>query len=408
MTSSESPRQEEHHEERAEEPAERLSPLNDAHVAAGANFTDFAGWQMPVRYTSDLAEHRAVRTAAGLFDLSHMAEILVLGAEAGVALDHALAGKISAVALGQAKYSLLLHPAGGIIDDLVVYRTGEDRFMVVANAANREIVATELRARTAGFDVDTYDESDDVALIAVQGPAALGILGAVEGFAVEGGRPDGAEFTRTLTELRYYWSFAGLFREHPVLFARTGYTGEDGFELYIAPDDAQELWEALLEAGAAHGLVPAGLASRDTLRLEAGMPLYGHELGLGTFPAQAGLGRVVNLAKDVDFVGRSASEDGPSADAPVLVGLVGDGKRAARAGYEVFAAASDTSSQSETGAAIGTITSGALSPTLGHPIALAYVAPSFATPGTELTVDIRGSKLRFTVTKLPFYSRKKN
>jgi len=408
MTSSESPRRDERQKERQEARPERLSPLNDAHVAAGASFTDFAGWQMPVRYTSDLAEHHAVRTAAGLFDLSHMAEILVLGPEAGVALDYALAGKISAVALGQAKYSLLLHPSGGIIDDLVVYRTGDDRFMVVANAANREVVATELRARTAGFDVETYDESDDVALIAVQGPASLSILGAVEGFAVEGGRPDGAEFAHALADLRYYRSFAGLFREHPVLFARTGYTGEDGFELYLAPDNAPELWDALLETGAARGLVPAGLASRDTLRLEAGMPLYGHELGLDTFPAQAGLGRIVNLAKDADFVGRAASEEGPPADAPVLVGLVGDGKRAARAGYEVFAAPSDTSSQSETGTAIGTITSGALSPTLGHPIAMAYVGAAFAQPGTELTVDIRGSRLPFTVTKLPFYTRKKN
>ncbi|MEO8907352.1 MAG: glycine cleavage system aminomethyltransferase GcvT [Microbacteriaceae bacterium] len=396
MTSSESPQ--------PEHSLERLSPLNDAHVAAGANFTDFAGWQMPVRYTSDLAEHHAVRAAAGLFDLSHMAEILVLGPEAAAALDYALAGKISAVAIGQAKYSLLLHPSGGIIDDVVVYRTGDDRFMVVANAANRDVVVAQLRARTAGFDVETYDESDDVALIAVQGPAALAIITAVEGFAVEGGHPNGSEFAQTLSNLRYYWSFAGLFREQPALFARTGYTGEDGFELYIAPDQATDLWNALLEAGAPHGLVPAGLASRDTLRLEAGMPLYGHELGLDTFPAQAGLGRVVNLGKDADFVGRAASEEGPTADAPVLVGLVGEGKRAARAGYEVFCPASD----GESGTAIGTVTSGALSPTLGHPIAIAYVGAAFAQPGTELAVDIRGSKLPFTVTTLPFYSRKKN
>jgi len=379
-------------------PPERHSPLHDAHVHAGASFTDFAGWQMPVRYTSDLAEHHAVRSAAGLFDLSHMAEILVLGPEAATALDYSLAGKISVVAVGQAKYSLLLNRAGGILDDLVVYRTGDDRYLVVANAANREVVAAELRARTAPFDVEVYDESDDVALVAVQGPQALGILQSVPDFAIEGGHPDGEDVASTLDGLRYYWSVAGLFQGEPVLFARTGYTGEDGFELYLAPEVAPALWDAVLEAGAGRGLVPAGLASRDTLRLEAGMPLYGHELDAATFPAQAGLGRVVNLAKEGDFVGRAASETGPSADAPVLVGLIGDGKRAARADYAVYAGDE----------AVGRITSGALSPTLGHPIAMAYVEASHAESGAELTVDIRGTRLPFIVTPLPFYRRKKN
>lgn len=381
---------------------ERLSPLHDAHQAAGASFTDFAGWQMPVRYSSDLAEHHAVRTAAGLFDLSHMAEILVLGPEAGKALDYALSGKLSALATDQAKYSLLLSRSGGIIDDLVVYRTGDDRYMVVANAANRDDVVEELRDRTAPFEADVYDESDDIALIAVQGPASLSILLATPGFAIEGGHYDGDDVGDRLSALKYYWSIPALFESHPVLIARTGYTGEDGFELYTAPDNAKQLWDALLEAGAEQGLVPAGLASRDTLRLEAGMPLYGHELTTETYPAQAGLGRVVNLAKEVDFVGRNASELGPDASAPVLVGLMGHGKRAARAGYPVFAA--DTSTGSDE--AVGVITSGALSPTIGVPIAMAYVAPRFARPGTELHVDIRGNRLGFTVTALPFYSRK--
>jgi aminomethyltransferase len=383
---------------------ERLSPLHDAHQAAGASFTDFAGWQMPVRYSSDLAEHHAVRTAAGLFDLSHMAEILVLGPEAGAALDYALAGKLSSIANDQAKYSLLLSRSGGIIDDLVVYRTGDDRFMVVANASNRDEVVEELRDRTAPFDVEVFDESDDIALIAVQGPASLSILLATPGFAVEGGHYDGDDVGERLSALKYYWSLPALFEAHPVLIARTGYTGEDGFELYTAPDNAKQLWDALLDAGAEQGLVPAGLASRDTLRLEAGMPLYGHELTTETYPAQAGLGRVVNLAKEVDFVGRNASELGPDASAPVLVGLMGHGKRAARAGYPVYAADSTTGGDE----AIGVITSGALSPTVGVPIAMAYVSPRFARPGTELHVDIRGNRLGFTVTALPFYSRKKH
>ena len=383
--------------------SERLSPLHDAHVAAGASFTDFAGWQMPVRYSSDLAEHHAVRTAAGLFDLSHMGEIILIGPEAGQALDYALAGKLSSIADDQAKYSLLLSRSGGIIDDLVVYRTGADRYMVVANAANRDQVAEELRDRTAPFDTEVFDESDDIALIAVQGPASLSILLATEGFAVEGGHYDGDDFGARVGGLKYYWSLPALFEAHPVLVARTGYTGEDGFELYTAPDNAKALWDALLESGAEQGLVPAGLASRDTLRLEAGMPLYGHELNTETYPAQAGLGRVVNLAKDTDFVGRNASELGPDASAPVLVGLMGHGKRAARAGYPVYAADGTTGADES----VGVVTSGALSPTIGVPIAMAYVSPRFARPGTELHVDVRGTRLGFTVTALPFYSRKK-
>jgi aminomethyltransferase len=381
---------------------ERVSPLHKAHVDAGATFTDFAGWQMPVRYSSDLAEHHAVRSAAGLFDLSHMGEILVLGPEAGAALDYAFAGSLSAIAVHQAKYSLLLSRSGGVIDDVVVYRTGDDRFMVVANAANRAVVADELRDRTSPFDAEVYDESGDIALIAIQGPAALSVLSTLVGLSIEGGALDGEDVGERLTALRYYWSLSATFDQHPVLLARTGYTGEDGFELYLAPDIAPQVWEALLEEGTAFGLVPAGLASRDTLRLEAGMPLYGHELNTNLLPAQAGLGRVVNLAKSVDFVGRAASETGPAADAKVLVGLVGDGKRAARAGYLVYP---DWEEKSGT---IGEVTSGALSPTLGLPVAMAYVAPSFARPGTELTVDIRGSRFIYTVTALPFYSRKKN
>ncbi|TFB71231.1 glycine cleavage system aminomethyltransferase GcvT [Cryobacterium glaciale] len=370
---------------------ERFSPLHQAHVDAGASFTDFAGWQMPVRYSSDLAEHHAVRHQAGLFDLSHMAEILVEGPDAAAYLDYALAGKLSVIELWQAKYSLLLNENGGIIDDLVVYRRGDAKFLVVANAGNRFPAFDALLARAADFDVVVVDQSDDYALIAVQGPNALAILDATAGVT---------DLGTDLHFMKYYRITDAFFRGHPLLVARTGYTGEDGFELYLAADQARELWDALVVAGADHGLVPAGLASRDTLRLEAGMPLYGHELTLTTFPAQAGLGKVVNLNKENDFVGRAASVAGPAAGASVLVGLIAAGKRAGRADYAIFRSLDATTAD-------GVITSGALSPTLGYPIAMAYVTPDLARLGTEVYVDVRGTRIPATVTSLPFYTRVK-
>lgn len=374
----------------------RYSPLNGLHEELGASFTDFAGWQMPVRYDSDLAEHHAVRTSAGIFDISHMAEIAVYGPEAGAFLDYALAGKLSAIKLGQAKYSLLLNEDGGIIDDLVVYRLGETRFLIVANAGNRFVAVDALTDRVGSFDATVMDESDATSLIAVQGPASLEILLHTVGLSLSEearARPE-----NTLETLKYYYSLPAVFLGHPVLIGRTGYTGEDGFELYIDQSEAAALWIALSEAGEGRGLVPTGLACRDTLRLEAGMPLYGHELGLDTAPAQAGLGRVVALTKEGDFVGRAATERGVSAEAPVLVGLAGEGKRAARANYEVFSG--DTR--------VGIITSGALSPTLGYPVAMAYVHPSVSALGTVVDVDIRGTRLPYVVIQLPFYRREKN
>ena len=374
--------------------SDRSSPLHQLHVDAGASFTDFAGWQMPVRYSSDLAEHHAVRTAAGIFDISHMAEILVSGPDAPAFLDYALAGKLSAIALGQAKYSLLLAESGGIIDDLVVYRRADDAFLVVANAGNRFPVVAALTERAGDFDVTIEDQSDDISLIAVQGPLSRGILEATAGIT---------QLATPLDELKYYWSTDAKFGDLPLIIGRTGYTGEDGYELYVQADAAASLWEALISAGAPFGLVPAGLASRDTLRLEAGMPLYGHELSLEIYPAQAGLGRVVVTAKDA-FVGKEATESGPAADAPVLVGLALPGRRAGRAGYPVLQSA-EAGAAAAAGSLVGEITSGALSPTLGYPIAMAYVRPDCAAIGTELAVDVRGSAIPATVVALPFYRR---
>ena len=297
------------------------SPLHDVHVAAGAAFTEFAGWTMPVRYSGDLAEHHAVRRAAGLFDLSHMAEILVLGPDAAAALDAALLGELSKTPVGRAKYSLLLNGEGGVEDDLVVYRTGEDRFLVVANAANREVVADHLRDRAVGFDAQIQDETDDIGLIAIQGPKAQEILLEVPGFAADDEDPTEARFRALLVELRNYRFLRANWDGHPVLVARTGYTGEDGFELYAAPALLPRLWQVLMTTGGGSGLVPAGLAARDTLRLEAGMPLYGHELTALTTPQQAGLGRLVQAAKAADYIGRAAVESPEAEGARVLVGL---------------------------------------------------------------------------------------
>ena len=374
---------------------DRFSPLHQIHVDGGASFTDFAGWQMPVSYGSDLAEHHAVRTTAGIFDISHMAEILVDGPDAAAFLDYALAGRLSAISIAQAKYSLLLNPEGGIIDDLVVYRLTDDTFFVVANAGNRYAAAAALTERAAQFDVRVTDLSDAYSLIAVQGPNSREIAKATAGIT---------EVSVPLDDLKYYWSTDALFDDLPLLIGRTGYTGEDGFEFYVQTDAAARLWAALSEAGQAFGLVPAGLASRDTLRLEAGMPLYGHELGMDSFPVQAGLGRVVNLKKEGDFVGRAAVEAGPPHGSHVLVGLTTEGKRAGRAGYSVVTV-SEHDPESVT--AVGTVTSGALSPTLGYPIAMAYVDPGALEAGSPLYIDVRGTRIPASVVDLPFYKREK-
>ncbi|THG28782.1 glycine cleavage system aminomethyltransferase GcvT [Naasia lichenicola] len=390
-----------------EDAAPRFSPLHDRHVALGATFTDFAGWQMPVRYSSDLAEHHAVRAAAGLFDLSHMGEILVVGVQAANALDYALSGRMSALADRQAKYTLMLDDDGGIVDDLIVYRNGPDRYLVVANASNREAVAEALRVRAEDFDAVVEDESDDIGLIAIQGPKSLEILAELEGLDLHASAPEAASPGEALEALNYYRSIPGEYLGRRILVARTGYTGEDGFELYTSPEALPALWDALLETGAGSGLVPAGLASRDTLRLEAGMPLYGHELSAAIQPGQAGLGRTVTMDKPSDFVGRGALEaeavialeHGRADDYRVLVGIEATGRRAARAGYPIHATASGDD-------VVGEVTSGALSPTLGHPIAMAFVSPGWSAPGTPLFLDVRGTRIPATIVALPFYQRK--
>ncbi|HEX3925736.1 MAG TPA: glycine cleavage system aminomethyltransferase GcvT, partial [Streptosporangiaceae bacterium] len=267
------------------------TPLRATHEALGATMTDFAGWLMPLRYGSETAEHKAVRTDAALFDLSHMGEIAVTGPDAGAALDYALTGWLSKLAPGRARYTMICAPDGGILDDLVVYRQSPDRFLVVANAANTSVVLPELRERVAGNAVVT-DETADTGLIAIQGPNAQGLLSALTPLP--------------LGDIKYYAGAYGTVAGKDAWVARTGYMGEDGFEIFCAAGDAVAIWEALASSGSGAGVPAAGLAARDTLRLEAGMPLYGNELGPDVTPYEAGLPRVVRLDKPGDFVGRDA------------------------------------------------------------------------------------------------------
>src|SRR6266550_2531251 len=259
----------------------RQTPLHAVHERLGATMTSFAGWQMPLRYGSETAEHLAVRRAAGLFDLSHMGEITVTGPGAGAALDYALVGNLSALRPGRARYTMICAEDGGVLDDLVVYRLDEDEFLVIANASNTDVVFSSVRDRAAGHDARVTDATGDYALVAIQGPEAAGILA-----PLAGGLDLGA--------IRYYAGAFGEVAGHRAWVARTGYTGEDGFEVFCRPEDAVPIWEALASGGtradSGAGPLPAGLAARDTLRLEAGMPLYGNELGPDVTPFEAGLG----------------------------------------------------------------------------------------------------------------------
>ncbi|MBO2448015.1 glycine cleavage system aminomethyltransferase GcvT [Actinomadura barringtoniae] len=384
----------------------KKTPLYDVHQDLGANLVDFAGYYMPLRYASETAEHKAVRSGAGLFDLSHMGEIFLSGPQAGDALDHALVGNLSPMKVGKARYTMICAHDGGVLDDLIVYRLADEVWMVVANAANVRVVREALIERAAGFEAVVDDRSDAYALIALQGPDAQGILtgftdapladlkyyAILAGSVTRGGTtphtPRGEEAASPVGAERV----AGI----DVLIARTGYTGEDGFELFADAGDAVAIWQELAKV---EGVVPCGLASRDSLRLEAGMPLYGNELTAETSPFEAGLGRVVKLDKPGDFVGKAAlAAQAQTPPGRRLVGLVAQGRRAPRKGYEVV---------TSDGTPCGVVTSGAPSPTLGKPIAMAYVDSAVldTEPAAGLAVDVRGRREPVDVVDLPFYKR---
>jgi aminomethyltransferase len=358
------------------------TPLAARHEALGARMIDFAGWRMPVQYGSILDEHRSVRERAGLFDLSHMGELLIEGPDAGDALATALVTDPPSLAVGRAHYSMICAPNGGIIDDLIVYRLAEDRFMVVANAANAQVVSEAFGERLRGSRAVLDDQSLATGLVAIQGPRAVEALTPLTDVDLGG--------------LRYYGIAEGSVAGIPAHVARTGYTGEDGFEVFVETARTGELWDAMLDAVRGVDGGPVGLGARDTLRLEAGMPLYGNELDLTTTPYDAGLGRVVKLDKPNDFVGRAALEKA-AADGPKrrLVGLTVEGRGIARHGYPVDAGDRRT----------GVVTSGTQSPTLAMPIAMAYVAPSDAEPGTMVDIEIRDARVPARVVPLPFYKR---
>ncbi|WP_309106584.1 glycine cleavage system aminomethyltransferase GcvT [Arthrobacter sp.] len=375
---------------------ENYTALYEEHKKLGASFTDFGGWQMPLKYSSELAEHHAVRKSAGIFDLSHMGEVWVTGPDAAAFLDYALVGKISAMSVGKAKYSLICNDEGGIIDDLITYRRGDTQFLVVPNAGNAKTVAESLAQRAADFDVVVEDVSAATSLIAVQGPKAEEILLRLVPAAQH----------ELVMGLKYYAAVQVPFlvggSSQELLLARTGYTGEDGFEVFINNDDAPALWQSIVAIADEGELTPAGLASRDSLRLEAGMPLYGNELSIDGDPFAAGLGGIVALSKEGDFVGKAALAAKKEAGAGIstgrkLVGLKGLGRRAGRGHYTVL----------KDGAVVGEVTSGQPSPSLGYPVAMAYVDVEHSEIGTALDIDLRGKAEPFEVVALPFYKRAK-
>jgi len=372
---------------KASDPAEHLheTALIGVHRALGARLIEFGGWLMPVQYTGILDEHRAVRERAGLFDLSHMGELFVEGDDAGDALAAALVSDPRTLAVGRAQYSMICAADGGVIDDLIVYRLAPERFLVVANASNASVVSDELAARLVRWRAVLDDRSLATSLVAIQGPRAAEVLAPLTDVDLAG--------------LRYYAIAEGQVAGIHALVARTGYTGEDGFEVFVDWARGPEVWAALAAAGEGAGVIACGLGARDTLRLEAGMPLYGNELDRETNPFEAGLGRVVKLDKPGDFVGRDAlarvAAEGPEKQ---LVGMVVTGRGIARHGYPLDVDGKRT----------GLVTSGTQSPTLGVPIAMGYVAPGDAEPGTILAVEIREQPVAAEVVPLPFYKRPKS
>ncbi len=361
----------------------KQTSLHDVHAAMGARLVDFAGWRMPVAYGPILAEVERVRRGVGLFDLGHMGRLRVSGPGATALLDRVVTCFCAPMAVGAIRYGLLCREDGSPLDDLLVYRDPKAWFLVV-NAGNTEQALGWLCAYSGDFEVEIADLTGELAMIALQGPHSRAVLTRVVEDA-------------DLAHLRYYRFTRGTLCGIPnVRISRTGYTGEDGFELYFPDAEAERVWKALLEAGEPEAVAPIGLAARDTLRLEAGMALYGHEIDAEHNPIEAGLSFAVSFAPDKgDWIGREALERIRAAPRRKLVGLTTDGKRVPRQGYPLFAGERE----------VGQVCSGAVSPTLGTNIATAYLPVDLAQVGESVDMDVRGKRQACTVVELPFYSR---
>lgn len=364
----------------------KKTPLNQAHIDAGARMVDFGGWHMPVQYTGLSAEHQAVRTKAGLFDVSHMGEVIVEGERAEEFLNFLVTNNVSKLAVGQAQYTVMCYDNGGIVDDLLVYKRGPQKFFLCINAGNTDKDWEWIALQGKKFpELTLKNASDEFSQIALQGPLANAIMARLTNY--------------DLASIKYYHFAEMNLLGHPVILSRTGYTGEDGFEVYAPAQAATQLWSALMEAGQPLGLVPAGLGARDTLRTEMKFPLYGHEIDAETNPLEAGLGWVVKLDKPGNFLGKDALlKIKAGGTQRALVGIKTQDRGIPRQGYDVFNA--------EGSEKLGKITSGTLAPSLGTPIAVAFVKQGWQKPGTKLSVQIRDRFFPAEVVATPFYKRK--
>lgn len=360
----------------------KRTPLNDVHRAAGAKMVDFGGWEMPVQYSGLVDEHHAVRTAVGLFDVSHMGEIEVRGPEALKLIDYVSTNAATRLKTGQAQYSGLLYEHGGFVDDILVHKVADDSFFICVNASNQEKDFEHIRDNNK-FDCEVEFASPKYAQIAIQGPKALEVAQTLT--------------STVLAAIKYYWFADGTFAGVPARIARTGYTGEDGFEIYVAPELAAATWNAIMEAGKPVGIKPAGLGARNTLRLESRMALYGHEIGASITPFEADLAWIVKLDKD-DFIGSAAlRKQFETGITRKLTGFEMRGRGIGRDGYEVLV----------NGKSAGWVTSGSPSPALNKNIGLCYLPVEHANPGVKIEIVIRNQPVEAETVLTPFYKRVK-
>jgi aminomethyltransferase len=360
----------------------KRTPLYECHVEARARIVPFAGFEMPVQYVGVIDEHKAVRTSVGLFDVSHMGEVEVVGRRALDFVQYVTCNDASKLTNGRAQYSGLMTPRGTFVDDLLVHKMADERYFLVVNAANTDKDYAYLCAQAAAFDgVDVRNRSDDYAQIAIQGPRALEVLQKLT--------------PAELAEIKYYRFVEGVVDGVPAIIARTGYTGEDGFEVYVTPADAARIWRKLLEAGREFGIMPVGLGARDTLRFEACMALYGNDIDDSTTPFEAGLDWIVKLEKE-GFLGREALVRQKAAGITrKLVGFEMKGRGIARHGYPIWSGARE----------VGIVTSGTHAPTVGKALGMGYVPVGLSETGSKLEIEIREQKVAAQVVETPFYRR---